>query len=32
MEEMRNAYYMLIRKPETEREKSRDLGVDGIVI
>jgi hypothetical protein len=25
-------YYMLIRKPETGRGKSRDLGVDGIAI
>jgi hypothetical protein len=32
MEELRNAYYMLIRTPETVRAKSRDLGVDGIAI
>jgi hypothetical protein len=25
-------YYMLIRKPETGRDKLRDLGVDGIAI
>jgi hypothetical protein len=30
MEEMINAYYTLIRKPETGRVKSRDLELDGI--
>jgi hypothetical protein len=32
MEEKKNAYYMLIRIPEMGRDKSRDLGVDGIAI
>jgi hypothetical protein len=32
MEDIRNAYCMLIRKPETGRDNSRDLSVDGIAI
>jgi hypothetical protein len=32
MEDMRNAYCILIRKPETGRDNSRDLSVDGISV